>query len=68
MKGIILVGQLKRQTGLSYAKNELHFLKTLKMINFLKSYQYIFFLFRVTVRILPKKIVHFIYKLLRGKK
>ena len=61
-------GQLERRSGLSYAKNELNFFKILKTLNFLKLYQYFFFLFRVTVRILPKKMVHYIYKLLRGKK
>jgi len=60
--------QLERRRGKNYAKNEFNFLKALKRLNFLNFYQYVFFLFRVTVRILPKKIVHFIYKLLRGKK
>lgn len=59
-------GQLERRGGFKYALEEWKFLKKLKEIGFLNSYQFIKnVIIRFTARILPKIILKTIYKKIR---
>ena len=59
-------GQLERRSGFRYAVEECNFLKRLKEIGFLNSFEFCRNLFiRFTARVMPKKVVKAVYKLLR---
>ena len=59
-------GQLERRSGFKYAIEEYRFLKKLKEIGFLNSFEfYKSLLVRFIVRVLPKKVVKIVYKKLR---
>lgn len=60
------IGQLERRSGLEYAKAEINFLTALNSIGFLSKIDlYKMILLRVPIRLLPKKIIRFVYKKLR---
>ena len=60
--------QLERRSGLKYAEKEFNFFNTLRKRKYLNSFQYLLFFGRILIRLLPRRIIHLIYKLLRGKK
>lgn len=60
--------QVIRRSGLVYAKSEMMLLKEFKKIGFLSLSEYIKNLFiRVPIRLMPIKILKFVYKFLRRK-
>lgn len=60
--------QLERRSGPKYAEKEFYFFNTLRKRKYLNSFQYLLFFGRILIRLLPRRIIHLIYKLLRGKK
>ena len=61
-------GQLTRRRGFKYAKAEYDFLKELKKIGFLNSFEFYTNVFiRVPTRLLPKSFVKHIYHFIRKK-
>lgn len=58
--------QLKRRSGLNYAKYESQFLYEIYKLNFLTLYELVFNLFfKIPIRIVPKVLVSYVYKILR---
>ena len=61
-------GQLERRSGFKYAIEEYRFLKRLKEIGFLNSFEfYRNLLVRFIARVLPKKVVKIVYIMVRNK-
>lgn len=68
LKARIGNGLLLRRSGIKYVKAELIFLNELKKIKYLTNLEYYKnILIRIPVRLLPKTLLKYVYKLLRSK-
>jgi len=59
-------GQLERRSGINYMLNELNFLYELKKLHFFNWFDFsISIIIKLPIRIMPKKIIKYIYKFMR---
>lgn len=58
--------QLERRSGFMYGRHEIKFLYEIYKLDLISSYQFFFnLLLKIPIRLLPKNIIRFIYKILR---